>query len=298
MRKVSYCKHVPFAKRSIYQWQYAKFTKAADFIKTSFFVSIYDVCGFLFNHFSAAELGFHAENLCRLFLLGSCFSFLSLCPLSPFSLLLGILHTQWVFNPLVFLLSASIFLLFIYAKHLPSVPSNQVSPSLFSFVLWDWPVWMVLMGSLARWLSEGLGQRETLVRKWKKLGYLLLHGNDDWHYPQTKSHSFGQMLSLHSSLSCRFQKLLPPLKLSRLGWHCTLGVLVLGYHTILCGFPTLCWHLWNSPFLQAYLNYPNWKYHLSSLYWTLSFRSPYSVSVLCFICVQCFLPSLRSGGWD
>lgn len=173
MRKISYWKHVPFAKRQIYQWQYAKFTKATDFIKTSFFVSIDDVCEFLFNHLtdsrSAAELGFHVENLCHLFLLGSCFSFLSLCLLSPFSLLLGALHTQWVFNPVVFLLSASIFLLFIYAKHLPFVPPNQVSPSLFSFVLWDWPVWMVLMGSLALWLSEGLGQRETLVRKWKKV---------------------------------------------------------------------------------------------------------------------------------
>lgn len=50
-------------------------------------------------------------------------------------------------------------------------------------------------------------------------------------------------LSPHSLSSTDFRKLSLLVNFQDKGWHTTLGVLVLGYCSIVCGFPTLYGHL-------------------------------------------------------
>lgn len=131
-------------------------------LKDFFFLCFYllCLCEFLFNGLTdsrrAAELESHVENLCPSVPLSSMLQFpLSLSFIPSFLTPWYSLHYMG-FQTLAFLLFASVFLLFIYAKHLPFVLSEQVCPSLFSSLLWD------CLDAIVGWLSWPLVFRKII----------------------------------------------------------------------------------------------------------------------------------------
>lgn len=192
--------------------------------KDFFFLCFYlpFLCESLFNSLTdsrrAAELESHVENLCPSVSLSSMLQFPFSLSFIPFFLASWCPLHYMGFNSFAFLLFASVFLLFIYAKYLPFVLSNQVSPSLFSSLLWScldtinglsWPLVfrrVMSMGNTSKSVKES--------ERGQNIYYYMAATAGTTHIPKVIAPV--RCFSSHNSIICRFQKLFSPFKLSGL----------------------------------------------------------------------------------